>query len=470
MVVGVWLLTSGSSGTSRDSGPIAAGGGIGAVGADPLTIPIGKEGELTTRATAGEAHVLYAKSPGGVLATAARVAHFRPIVNAAARASGSDPATIEAIVFLESAGFPNALSSNDPAGAVGLSQIVASTATSLLGMHVDLAASRRLTKKVLRAAQRGQTARVRRLQAARRKIDDRFDPAKALAATGRYLQIARARFRRDDLAAESYHMGIGNLEGVIRSYGGQPGDASLAYARLFFDSSPVHHAGTYAMLAKFGDDSSLYWWKVLAAREIMHQYRTDRTALTRTASLQTAKNSAEEVLHPADRTKRFATPAALRAAFARRELDRLPADPAKLGFQVDRSMGALAPKLKQPRTLYRALRPEALAMLEYLAAKVRALGGSSEPLVLTSSVRDERYQKLLALADIEATHAYSLHTTGFAFDVARRYATRAQALAFQFVLDRLTALNLIAWVREPGAIHVVVAGDAARVLHTQILR
>jgi hypothetical protein len=32
------------------------------------------------------------------------------------------------------------------------------------------------------------------------------------------------------------------------------------------------------------------------------------------------------------------------------------------------------------------------------------------------------------------------------------------------MLDRLTALNLIAWVREAGAIHVTAAGDAGRVL------
>jgi hypothetical protein len=37
-------------------------------------------------------------------------------------------------------------------------------------------------------------------------------------------------------------------------------------------------------------------------------------------------------------------------------------------------------------------------------------------------------------------------------------------MAFQFMLDRLTALNLIAWVREPAAIHITVAPDAAEVL------
>ena len=56
-----------------------------------------------------------------------------------------------------------------------------------------------------------------------------------------------------------------------------------------------------------------------------------------------------------------------------------------------------------------------------------------------------------------ATHAYSLHTTGYAFDIARVYRSRAQALAFQWVLDRLAARGMIAWIREPQAIHVTVA-------------
>jgi hypothetical protein len=53
-----------------------------------------------------------------------------------------------------------------------------------------------------------------------------------------------------------------------------------------------------------------------------------------------------------------------------------------------------------------------------------------------------------------------LHTTGFAFDILRRYKNRRQAQAFQFMLDRLTALNLIAWAPEPSAIHITVSGDA----------
>ncbi|MEJ7714803.1 MAG: hypothetical protein WKF40_03445 [Thermoleophilaceae bacterium] len=37
-------------------------------------------------------------------------------------------------------------------------------------------------------------------------------------------------------------------------------------------------------------------------------------------------------------------------------------------------------------------------------------------------------------------------------------------MALQFALDRLQALNLIAWVREPGAIHVTASSEAGRLV------
>ena len=76
-------------------------------------------------------------------------------------------------------------------------------------------------------------------------------------------------------------------------------------------------------------------------------------------------------------------------------------------------------------------------------------------------MRTTPYQELLARRNPEATDAYSLHTTGFAFDVRRDYRSRAQAAAFQYMLDRLQSLNLIAWVREPGAIHITASSETA---------
>jgi len=98
-------------------------------------------------------------------------------------------------------------------------------------------------------------------------------------------------------------------------------------------------------------------------------------------------------------------------------------------------------------------------MALYIGAQTRALSGTG-PLVVTSTVRDQRYQRLLVGRNREATQNYSLHTTGWAFDISRTYRSRAQALAFQFVLDRLQVLDAIAWVREPGAIHVTASKDA----------
>jgi hypothetical protein len=231
----------------------------------------------------------------------------------------------------------------------------------------------------------------------------------------------------------------------------------VPYVQLYFDSSPLRHRAAWRKLASLGDDSSTYLWRVLAARDIMRQYRTDPPALTRLATLQSHKASAEEVLHARARTKVYADPFAIGRARASGELRVLDARGlAASGLRMDPRMGELAGRIKQSPRLYRALRPPALAMLQAIGAGTQAISGTA-PLVVTSTVRDERYQRLLAATDIEATHAYSLHTTGFAFDIARTYRSRAQALAFQFVLDRLTARGLIAWVREPGAIHVTVA-------------
>jgi hypothetical protein len=295
--------------------------------------------------------------------------------------------------------------------------------------------------------------------ARRRRADQRFDPRASLAATGRYLQIARDHLGRDDLAVAAYHMGIGNLQTALARYGAQ----RIPYVQLYFDSTPARHAAAYRFLAGLGDDSSTYLWRVHAAEEILRLYRDDRGALAAEAALQTARNSAEVALHPPGRTQAFSDPDALRSARDDGTIVALPAGYlAAHGLAIDPGMGSLAKAVGAQPALYRGLRREALATLAYIGSTVRSIAGAGTVLRVTSTVRDAEYQRRLAAVDGEATHAYSLHTTGFAFDIARDYSSRAQAMAFQFVLDRLTALNLIAWVREPGAIHVTVAADAAR--------
>ena len=448
--------------------PAPGGGGHLKAVADPFAWDPDHASELVRRAAAGTSHALYARSPGGILVSAARTAQWRPLVVRAARTAGVDPDLLEGLVLLESAGRPDAMTSAGTAGAVGLTQIVAETGRDLLGLRVDVRRSSHLTRRIARERRHGRADRVRRLEAARRRVDQRFDPAVALRATARYLVFARQRLGRTDLALAAYHMGVGNLEDVVRRYAGQPGEGPVAglvrarhlsYAQVYFDSTPAHHAAAYRRLSGFGDDSSNYLWKLHAGAQIMRLYRHDLARLVRLAALQTAKNSAEEVLHPGAATPRFADPPALRRAWDDRQILAFPDRPAVTGLARDASMGELAERLGTPPGLYRGLRPAALAMAIYIGSETRALSGTG-PLIVTSTVRDEVYQRLLVHRTIEATQNYSLHTTGWAFDVSRTYRSRAQALAFEFVLDRLQVLDAIAWVREPDAIHVTVGRDA----------
>jgi hypothetical protein len=426
---------------------------------DPFAYDPDQEDAFVRRAAAGTSHVLYARSPGGAAATAERVARWRPQVDAAARAAGVQPELLEGLVFLESAGREDAMAGGIE-GAVGLTQILAETGQNLLAMRVDVERSARLTRRIDRALRRGRLAEAQELRRERQAVDERFDPVKALAGTARYLTIARGHLGREDLALVSYHMGIGNLQDVLAAYGaGEP-----SYAQVYFDSTPTRHAEAQRRLAAFGDDSSNYLWKLHAAREIMRLHREDPGGLARLEALHGAKASAEEVLHPPETTTRFGTPELLRAAWDEGEIEVFPNDPARTGLARDPRMGELAARVGAVPGLYRGLRPEALATALYIGAQTREYAGGAGPLTVTSTVRDGAYQRRLVRRNDEATRDYSLHTTGWAFDVLRSYRSRRHALAFQFVLDRLQVLNVIAWVREPRAIHITAAGDSEGLL------
>jgi hypothetical protein len=446
------LLAGGGSGPPP--GPPLPGIGRPARPGDPFAYMAAREAEFVARATSGSASPLFVKSPGGVLATAARVEPFRGQIDRAVAGSGIDANLLEGLVFLESAGRPQIIAGSDPSAAAGLTQILAQTGQGLLGMHVDLAASRALTRAIDRADSLGRTSLLPRLLARRAQADDRFDPAKALAATVRYLKLAEARFGRQDLAFVSYHMGIGNLMQVLNDY---DGGRAVPYVQLYFDTALDHHSSAYRLLSGFGDDSSLYYWRLLGAVQIMRLYRSDRGALVRLNQLQLATASTAEVLHPPDRTQSFTDPNALGAAYSARELLPLPRNARRLGLAYFGGMGSLARRVGGTPALYRGLRPAALDLLIELAARVRTLSGGIAPLTVASTVSDQRYQQRLGVIDPPAQ-------TGYTFQIARRYLSHVQANAFQAVLDRLQALNLIAWTRGPATISITAASDASQVI------
>ena len=419
---------------------------------DPYAWTPAREVALVAEAAHGTGHLLFTLSPGGAEASAARTARWHGLVAGAARQAGVEPNLLEGLVFLESAGRADAVTPAGIDGAVGLTQILPETARDLLHMHVDVAASKRLTRRIAGARTR---RRVAALERRRAQADQRFDPRASLAGTSRYLSLARQRFGRQDLAFVSYHMGIGNLESVLRDYGA----GNVSYARVYFDSTPARHAAAWRRLATFGDDSSNYLWKVMAARDVMALWRRDRAGLRRLAALQTAGDSAEHVLRPPATTPRMTDEDALKSAFDDGRLVAFPAGPAHTGLRPMPSLAAAARRAGVDPELFRGLRPEALALALYLGAQVRALSGTA-PLDVSAAARDAQ----APAAGDESLGSAAMHDTGYAFDVRRRYRSPRQAQAFQFALDRLQVLNVIAWSRVGGSIHVTVGAGARPLL------
>jgi hypothetical protein len=438
VVAGAIIVVLGRSGEPSGPRVLAPGRGATDTTRDPFAYDAGRRADFETRAAAGLSHVLYAKSPGGVPATARRVQRWRTAIEDVAARAHQDPDTIEAIVFLESAGRPDVAASDDLESAVGLTQILAQTATDLLGLKVDVAASERITRRIRRATS---PARIARLKAQRRRVDERFDPHKALEATTRYLEFAKGHLKRDDLAVVSYHMGVGNLQRALKAYG----SSEIPYAQLFFDSTPVRHAAAWRVLASLGDDSSTYLWRIGAAKAIMslHREGSDGRALAAQTLLQ-ASAAGERVLRPAASTPVFADDGALKTE------ELAVVDGAAL--RPSRALAA-APASG------RALRLEALALLRYLALGVREISRTA-PITVTSAARSVQAEERDTRGAFDAEAPPSVHTTGYAFDLSRDYRSPAQAQALQFWLDRLAALDVIRWVRQPSTIHVTVGPRA----------
>ena len=393
----------------------------------------------------------FTASPGGVVDTAARVAHWHPLVVRAARGSGVSPAVLEGMVFVESSGFAAATNG----ARAGLTQVTPAVAKQF-GLRVNRRKSARLTPQIARTFR---LVHARQLQRWRSRYDQRFAPERELRATVRFLEDARRALGRSDLAVEAYHLGIGSVRRAATMYGAM--ESVPSYAQLYFGSSLDQRAAIWHRLGARGETTRDYYWKVLAAEHVMRLYR--HGALAYTARLQAKKNSAEEVMHPRSRTPRFKTPDAIARAWRHHVLRAIPLDTARTHVAVSRFLGQEAHALGRSRRLYRGLRPAALDTLIYIGRRVQALSGGRS-LLVTSAVRDNRYQRLLMRVNANAARTYSLHTTGYAFDISRSYLSARQAAAFQFVLDRLAAAGAIAYIRESAAIHVAVATDAESTL------
>ncbi len=185
--------------------------------ASVVRAPAGLAAALDADAAHGLDRGLFTASPGGVVATAARVGAWRPLVRRAVRGTGIGPNLLEAIVLVESSGEAGAVS---PTGAAGLTQLSPATAR-ILHLRVKLERSRALTGRIGRAEARGAYGTARQLVRWRARYDQRFSPARELRATVAYLSRAQRILGRNDLAVAAYHLGIPTVRAAVAAYGGE---------------------------------------------------------------------------------------------------------------------------------------------------------------------------------------------------------------------------------------------------------
>ena len=429
---------------------------------DPFAYDPERKAEFERRAAAGTAPPALralAGRRGGDRASASRAGARRS--RRAAKQAGVDPDRLEALVFLESAGRDGRACAGRHRGRGRAdADPRRDRPRTCSGMQVDLAAQRAATRagidRALRA--RARCARSQRCARARAKVDERFDPAKALAGTARYLQLAqralRARGPRVRLLPHGHRQPPERPARLRRRH-------DVATPQLYFDSTPLATPPPTRSSPRFGDDSSNYYWKLGAAQEIMRLSATTRPSSRGSTALQTAKDSAEEVLHPPGSTPRFATPASCKQAWDDEQIVAFPQDERVTGLRARRRAWASSRRCQPaalPRPAPRGARDGAL----HRRPGARDLASAS-PLIVTSTVRDERLPAPARGAATARRPATTRCTRPAGRSTSRaRYARRRQALAFQFVLDRLQVLDVIAWVREPGAIHVTVSRRTRR--------
>ena len=390
----------------------------------------------------GTSHVLYARSPGGAAATAERVARWRPQVEArGARRPASSPDLLEALVFLESAGREDAMA-GDTEGAVGLTQILAETGQNLLGMQRRRRAQRAADAPDRpRAAARAASPRSQALRRERRAVDERYDPAKALAGTARYLTIARERARPRGPRVRLLPHG---RSATCRTCCAPTARTSRPTRGVYFDSTPDHHADVQRRLAAFGDDSSNYLWKLYAAREIMRLYRDD-PARARAPARRCRRRRTRPRRCCTRPTRRRAspTPDALRAAWDDGAIRAFPNDPAlhRAGARP-RAWASSRGGVGAAAGLYRGLRPEALAMALYIGAQVREYAGGDGAAASSPRPCATRPTSACSCAATARRRATTRCTRPAGRSTSRAPTARGrQALAFQFVLDRLQVLE-----------------------------
>ena len=406
----------------------------------------------------------------------------------------------EADLLLESGGDPNARSVSD---AIGVAQFMVGTGQRC-GLRVNLSASNALSRKITalerqitaleavpdtwsRAAPAGfqnsassdggawnrdrwlayRKSQWKTLVMKRRRVDERFDPAKAITAQTRYLLRLTRRYGGIDWALQAYHGGEAGASRTMRLFASEAGGSRrwIPFTDLYRRVSPTGTPAAFSYLFGRSDDHRYYWWKVLMAERALNLYRRDPAEFERQWRALQPGLSADAAYYPEPAALQFADAAALQEAYSGGVLVPLPGNASSLGLQTAH-LTVLDPARG---SLHKGLRPEAMGALLRLAHLYRSFGGR-EPLTLLSMIQSADYRSMWTARyppkqlPPGIPRDPEFHTTGFTFDL-KTPTDNWDRKVLEYALGRLYDTLRISWRKEDDGgsrrYHVVVNPEYA---------
>jgi hypothetical protein len=336
---------------------------------------------------------------------------------------------------------------------------------------------------------------IRQLEAKRRVVDERYDPAKAIAAQTRYVVRLARRYGTLDWAFQAYHGGEGGVQRTVSSYLGRsyPQFASagaairgelphrggsqrvrpmLDFEDLYFGTTPRSHPEAFSYLYGRSDHHRYYWWKILMAERAIALYRDDPEEFLRQWRALRPGQRMEVAWYPNAEELSFDTVADLKQGYESGDLVRLPADLKRHGLAA----GNVAPMDAANAYHYKGLRPAAMGTLLRVAELYRKHGGGA-PLGIHSLVHTTNYTRLLEARypppwvrnppEDPADLHIDLHATGYCFDLERPSSAWNRKV-LEYALGHLADRGRIYWVDEtiygPRRYHVCPSPDHSQEL------
>ena len=260
----------------------------------------------------------------------------------------------------------------------------------------------------------------------------------------------------------SYHMGIGNLQNVLAAYGDDQAELRAGLLRLDARPPPAQLRPAQRLRRRL-EDLPLAG----ARRRAGDATSTGTTAPSSRGStrLHAAKASAEEVLHPRSETEVFEEPDDVKAAYDGGRARPFPDEPRRATGCVATGAWASSPSgSTTTRALSRAAPRGAGGSPSTSAGGCASWRARAAPLIVTSSVRDRPTRTSWPAATRRPRARTRSTPPALPSMSAAATARSARPARSSICWTASSPSNLIAWVREPGAIHITVSGEARRLL------